>query len=127
VNHKLPFLFSISALALASCKPQTKAPDSTFSPPASPTTQGNDATSTDRKASQAAAKIRKIVAEQLNLSPDRILLTSTWQQLGADSLDIVELVMAFEEEFHVEISDERAVAMKTVGDAVTFLTQHAEQ
>jgi acyl carrier protein len=35
--------------------------------------------------------------------------------------------MAFEEEFHVEISDERAVAMKTVGDAVTFLTQHAEQ
>jgi acyl carrier protein len=63
----------------------------------------------------------------LGVAPEGIALASTWQQLGADSLDSVELIMAFEEEFHLEISDAQAVTMKTVGDAVAFISQHAKQ
>ena len=121
VKNRLRVLLSLGALALACCKPRQDARDSIAS--STPAPQAAAATPADAEASRVAARIRKIVAEQLKLSPDRVLLTSTWQELGADSLDTVELVMAFEEEFHGEISDERAMEMKTVGDVVSFLAQ----
>ncbi|MFO7155137.1 MAG: acyl carrier protein [Pseudomonadota bacterium] len=75
--------------------------------------------------SQIEAKVRAIVAEQLGVGEDEIKLESSFvEDLGADSLDIVELVMAMEEEFEVEIPDEEAENIKTVGDAINYITTH---
>ena len=64
-------------------------------------------------------KIKEILAEQLGVSEDEIEMDSSLtDDLGADSLDLVELVMALEQEFDLEISDEEAEKIKTVGDAV---------
>lgn len=68
------------------------------------------------------AKVKKIVAEQLNVNESEVKLESSFiDDLGADSLDTVELVMAFEEEFNLEISDEDADKIKTVGDALKYI------
>ncbi len=68
------------------------------------------------------AKVKNIIVDQLGSSEDEIKLESSFiEDLGADSLDIVELVMAMEEEFEVEIPDEEAANIKTVGDAVKFI------
>ena len=70
-------------------------------------------------------KVRGIIAEQLGVAEDEIKTTSSFiEDLGADSLDIVELVMAMEEEFEVEIPDEEAENIKTVQDAINFLNTH---
>jgi acyl carrier protein len=70
-------------------------------------------------------KIRGIIAEQLGVAEDEIKSTSSFiEDLGADSLDIVELVMAMEEEFEVEIPDEEAENIKTVQDAMNFVNTH---
>ena len=70
-------------------------------------------------------KVRDIVVEQLGSEADEVTLESTFiDDLGADSLDIVELIMAFEEEFNVEIPDEAAEKIKTVQDVVNFIDQH---
>ena len=62
-------------------------------------------------------KVRDIVVEQLGVEADEVTLESTFiDDLGADSLDIVELIMAFEEEFGIEIPDEAAEKIKTVQD-----------
>ncbi|MBO5417797.1 MAG: acyl carrier protein [Clostridia bacterium] len=67
-------------------------------------------------------KIKNIVVEQLGVSADEVTLeASIIDDLGADSLDIVELVMAFEEEFGVEIPDEAAEKIATIGDIVSYL------
>ena len=67
-------------------------------------------------------KVRDIVVEQLGVEADEVALESTFiDDLGADSLDIVELIMAFEEEFGGEISDEDAQKITTVGEAVIYL------
>ena len=67
-------------------------------------------------------KVREIVVEQLGVEADEVALESTFiDDLGADSLDIVELIMAFEEEFGVEIPDDAAETILTVGDAVKFI------
>ena len=67
-------------------------------------------------------KVREIVAEQLGISEDEITRDSSFlNDLGADSLDIVELLMALEEEFSVEIPDEDAEKMATVGDVVEYI------
>jgi len=71
------------------------------------------------------AKVKSIIAEQLGVGEDEIKPTSSFiEDLGADSLDIVELVMAMEEEFEVEIPDEEAENIKTVADAVNYVTTH---
>jgi acyl carrier protein len=68
------------------------------------------------------AKVKKIVAEQLEVDPAQITPEANFSQdLGADSLDTVELVMALEEEFDIEIPDEKAEAILTVQDAVNFI------
>jgi acyl carrier protein len=70
-------------------------------------------------------KVKAIIAENLGVNVDEIKITSSFiDDLGADSLDIVELVMQMEEEFEVEIPDEEAENIKTVQDAVTFITTH---
>jgi acyl carrier protein len=67
-------------------------------------------------------KVRSIVAEQLSVDPEEVKTESNFQNdLGADSLDTVELVMALEEAFDIEIPDEAAEGIATVGDAVTYI------
>ncbi|HET6413663.1 MAG TPA: acyl carrier protein [Anaeromyxobacter sp.] len=70
-------------------------------------------------------KVKNIIADQLGVGEEEIKPTSSFiEDLGADSLDIVELVMAMEEEFEVEIPDEEAENIKTVQDAVNYITTH---
>ena len=70
-------------------------------------------------------KVRDIVVEQLGSEADEVTLESTFiDDLGADSLDIVELIMAFEEELNVEIPDEAAEKIKTVQDVVNYIDQN---
>ncbi|MFT3707679.1 MAG: acyl carrier protein [Archangium sp.] len=71
------------------------------------------------------AKVKSIIADQLGVSEDEIKMESSFiEDLGADSLDIVELVMAMEEEFEIEIPDEEAENIKTVGDAINYINTH---
>ncbi|MCX7795624.1 MAG: acyl carrier protein [bacterium] len=67
-------------------------------------------------------KVKKIIAEQLGIDEEDITLDSSFtDDLGADSLDLVELVMAFEDGFDIEIPDEDAEKIKTVADAVNYI------
>ena len=71
-------------------------------------------------------KVKSIIVEQLGVDADEVTLEASFtDDLGADSLDIVELVMALEEEFGLDIPDEDADKLKTVGDAMNYLQQHA--
>jgi len=73
------------------------------------------------------AKVKEIIVQQLGVDADKVSLEASFvDDLGADSLDVVELVMAFEEEFGVEIPDEAAEKIATVKDAVEFLKQDQE-
>ena len=70
------------------------------------------------------SKIRTIIAEQLGVKPEEVTPAASFvDDLGADSLDTVELIMALEEEFNVEIPDEDAEKMKTVGDAIKYIEE----
>ena len=70
-------------------------------------------------------KVRDIVVDQLGVEADEVNIDSTFiDDLGADSLDIVELIMAFEEEFGIEIPDEAAEKNKTVQDVVSYIDQN---
>lgn len=76
--------------------------------------------------SDIAARVKKIVIEHLGVDESKVTETSSFiDDLGADSLDTVELVMAFEEEFNVEIPDDAAEKIQTVGDAVSFISSKA--
>jgi acyl carrier protein len=69
-------------------------------------------------------KVKSIIAEQLGVKPEEVTPTASFiDDLGADSLDTVELVMAFEEEFGIEIPDEDAEKITTVGDAVKYIEE----
>jgi acyl carrier protein len=68
------------------------------------------------------AKIKEVIVEQLGVDAERVRTEASFiDDLGADSLDIVELVMAMEEEFDIEIPDEEAEKLKTVNDVVSYL------
>ena len=74
---------------------------------------------------QLEEKVKDIIVEQLGVNPEQVTPQASFiEDLGADSLDIVELVMAMEEEFEVEIPDEEAEHIKTVKDAVNFINEH---
>jgi len=76
--------------------------------------------------SDIADRVKKIVIEHLNVDADKVTENASFiDDLGADSLDTVELVMAFEEEFNVEIPDDAAESIVTVGDAVKFIKEKA--
>jgi len=66
-------------------------------------------------------KVKSLVAEQLGVDAADITLETSFDDLNADSLDVVELIMALEEEFDIEIPDEDAEKIKTVGDAVEYI------
>lgn len=70
-------------------------------------------------------KVKEIIIEQLGVEEDQVTPEASFiDDLGADSLDIVELVMALEEEFDMEIPDEDAEKIKTVGDAANYIQEH---
>jgi acyl carrier protein len=77
----------------------------------------------DRK--EIFAKVKVLIVEQLGVDEDKVTLEANFREdLEADSLDLVELIMAFEEEFGGEISDEEAQEITTVGQAVDYLAKH---
>jgi len=77
--------------------------------------------------SDIAERVKKIVVEHLGVEPDKVTEAASFiDDLGADSLDTVELAMSFEDEFGCEIPDEAADSMFTVGDVIKFLEANAK-
>ncbi len=72
-------------------------------------------------------KIKGIVADKLSIEENEVTMDTTLEDLGADSLDIVEVIMALEDEFEIEISDEEAEKISTVGDLVEYIKAHVEE
>ena len=110
--------FSFGALLLgASCAHEPVAPTVVFEAGLG---------DTDDSFREVAERVKKIVVEHLGVEPDKVTENANFiDDLGADSLDTVELVMAFEEEFNVEIPDDAAETIVTVGDAIKFLEKNA--
>lgn len=76
--------------------------------------------------SDVLERVKKIVVENLDVEADKVVESASFiDDLGADSLDLVELVMAFEEEFNIEIPDDVQESIRLVGDAVTHIKAHA--
>ena len=76
---------------------------------------------------EITTRVQALVVDHLGVDANEVVLTASFiDDLGADSLDIVELVMAFEEEFGVEIPDDAAEKIMTVGDAVSYINEHQE-
>ena len=74
------------------------------------------------------SRVREIIINELGVEPEKVTNDASFvEDLGADSLDTVELVMAFEEEFGIEIPDEDAEQMRTVGDAIEYLEKNREE
>lgn len=72
-------------------------------------------------------KVKKIIVDQLDVEEDKVTeAASITDDLGADSLDVVDLVMSFEEEFDIEIPDDQVERIKTVGDIVKFIEEKVE-
>ena len=75
-------------------------------------------------ADNTESKVKEIIINELGVEPEKVTLEASFvEDLGADSLDTVELVMAFEEEFGIEIPDEDAEGLQSVGDAVKYLRE----
>jgi acyl carrier protein len=73
------------------------------------------------------ARVKEIIVNELGVEAEKVTNEASFvEDLGADSLDTVELVMAFEEEFGIDIPDEDAEQMRTVGEAVSYLKKNAE-
>jgi len=73
------------------------------------------------------ARVKEIIAQQLEVAPDQVRPTASFQEdLKADSLAVVELVLALEEQFKLEIPDEDTEKIKTVGDAINYIKSHAK-
>jgi acyl carrier protein len=73
-------------------------------------------------------KVKEIIVDQLGVDAEQVTPEASFiDDLGADSLDTVELVMAFEEEFNIEIPDEEAEKIKTVGNALEYIKAHAKE
>jgi acyl carrier protein len=68
-------------------------------------------------------RVKKVTVEELGVKPEEVVESASFtEDLGADSLDVVELVMAFEDEFGIDIPDDEVGQIKTVGDAVTYIS-----
>ena len=75
-----------------------------------------------------ADRVKEIIVEQLGVNPDQVTSEAKFiEDLGADSLDTVELVMAFEEEFGAEIPDEDAEKLQAVGDVIKYIEERGEK
>ena len=78
-------------------------------------------------ADNTAAKVKQIIINELGVDPEKVTPEASFvDDLGADSLDTVELVMAFEEEFAIDIPDEEAEQLRTVSEAVAYIEKHEE-
>jgi acyl carrier protein len=135
MNKQLPMILSLGALMLPGCKrppekaaemaPKVEAPVLRETPGPKPSNRpapAIEAGAKDPRADKIEARMRKIIVDQLGVPAEKVVSTATFtKDLGADSLDAVELVMAFEEEFKVSIKDEDAAKIMTVGDAVKTL------
>jgi len=78
--------------------------------------------------SDTETRVRAIIVELLGVDEDQVVPEARFREdLEADSLDLVELIMAFEEEFEGEISDEQAQSITTVGQAVSYIDEHMTQ
>ncbi len=78
-------------------------------------------------ASEVFEKVKEIIVEQLDVDPDQVTMEARFiEDLNADSLDTVDLIMALEEEYDLEIPEEEAQKLKTVGDAVNYIESHKE-
>jgi acyl carrier protein len=78
--------------------------------------------------SEVEEKVKNIIVSQLGVNEDEVTNEASFvDDLGADSLDIVELVMAFEEEFGIEIPDEEAEKIRTVGEAISYIEEKAKE
>ncbi len=76
-------------------------------------------------AENTEAKVKEIIVNELGVEAEKVTPEASFvEDLGADSLDTVELVMAFEEEFGMEIPDEDAEQLQTVGDAIKYIQEH---
>ena len=72
-------------------------------------------------------RVKKIIIDQLGVNPEQVIPEASFiDDLGADSLDTVELVMALEEEFDIEIPDEDAEKIATVGQAIEYIEEHTQ-
>ena len=75
--------------------------------------------------SEIFSRVKNIIVDRLGVEESKVTLEATFKDdLGADSLDVVELIMELEDEFDLEISDEDAAKIVTVGDVVTYIEQH---
>lgn len=82
---------------------------------------------TTKKMSDIASKVKKIIVEKLGVDESEVTPEASFtNDLGADSLDTVELIMEFEKEFNVSIPDDQAENIQTVGQAVTYLEENAK-
>lgn len=73
-------------------------------------------------------RVREIMVEQLGVNPDQVTLDAKIvEDLGADSLDVVELIMSLEEEFGYEIPDQEAEKLQTVGDVIRYIEEHQQK
>jgi len=78
--------------------------------------------------SDVEAKVKEIIVEQLSVNADDVVPEAKFiEDLGADSLDTVELVMALEEEFGLDIPDEEAEKIRTVGDAIAYINEKQQE
>ncbi|MGB9607349.1 MAG: acyl carrier protein [bacterium] len=72
-------------------------------------------------------KVRNIVAERLNVNPEEVTLETTFEDLGADSLDVMDLIMELEQEFDIEIPDEDAEKIRTIEDTVNYIQSRLQK
>ncbi len=72
---------------------------------------------------EIAKKLKALIAEKLDINESEITEDKTFKDLNADSLDVVELIMTIEEDFGIEIDDDRAEKLKSVGDVVTYIQE----
>ena len=81
----------------------------------------------DPKDKPVAERVKEIIVEQLGVNPDQVTNEASFiEDLGADSLDTVEMVLAFEEEFGAEIPDEEAEKLQKVGDVIRYIEEKAQ-
>jgi acyl carrier protein len=77
--------------------------------------------------SEIASRVKKIIVDKLGVDEDEVTPQASFtNDLGADSLDTVELIMEFEKEFNISIPDEQAEKITTVGEAIAYLDEHAK-